>query len=111
MGLIIRLFINALIFMFIAHLIPGFEVDGLWTAICCVIILTILNWVVRPLLFIATLPLWIFCWSLAILFANVVVLYLVAAWVDGCDINGFWALVGGAFLITIVNWLKNFFWE
>ena len=37
------LFINALLFMFVAYLIPGVEVDGFWSAFLGAIILSILS--------------------------------------------------------------------
>lgn len=37
------LFINALLFMFVAYLIPGVEVDGFWSAFLGALILSILS--------------------------------------------------------------------
>ena len=37
------LFINALLFMFVAYLVPGIEVDGFWSAFLGAMILSILS--------------------------------------------------------------------
>ena len=42
LGLFI-LFINALLFMFVAYLVPGVEVDGFWSAFLGALILSILS--------------------------------------------------------------------
>jgi putative membrane protein len=40
------LVINALLFLFVGHLVDGFSVSGFWAAFCGALVVSITNWVV-----------------------------------------------------------------
>ena len=67
------------------------------------LVFTIVNWIVKPVLAILSIPLIIITFGIAYFFVNVLMLVLTGAVVDEFDVGGFWTVVGA----TIVVWLVN----
>jgi putative membrane protein len=67
------------------------------------LVFTIVNWVVKPILAILSIPLIIITFGLAYFFVNVLMLVLTDAVVDDFEVGGFWTVVGA----TIIVWLVN----
>jgi putative membrane protein len=108
MKLIARLLINMVAILLIAYLLPRLIwVDGLWSAFIAALILGIVNAVIRPILVLLTLPLTFLTLGLFLLIINGLMLWLVAALVDGFHVNGFWGAVLGSILISIISWVLS----
>jgi putative membrane protein len=67
------------------------------------LVFTIVNWVVKPVLAILSIPIIILTFGLAYFFVNVLMLVLTDAVVGDFEAGGFWTVVGA----TIVIWLVN----
>ena len=67
------------------------------------LVFTIVNWIVKPILAILSIPLIIITFGIAYFFVNVLMLVLTDALVDDFEVGGFWTVVGA----TIVVWLVN----
>jgi len=89
--------------LLVARVIPGIEVASLHTALLTAMILGILNIVVRPFLFILTLPITIFTLGLFYFVINAGLLMFVASFLDGFDVESFWVALLGSLLISIIN--------
>lgn len=102
-----RFFLNLLatggIFFLFQQLGWGIGVDSLWTALEAALVLSILNFFVKPILALLTLPLTLMTLGISYLFINTVVLYLAAWVVDGFHIYHF----GAAFVLGLVLALVN----
>ena len=90
-------------------LIPGIHVDSLWTAIISAALLGLINIVIKPVLVILTLPLNILTLGLFTFIINAFLLKMVAYFVTGFEISGFFAALCGALVISLVSWLANRF--
>ena len=90
-------------------LIPGIHVDSLTTAIISAGLLGLVNIVIKPLLIIFTLPLNILTLGLFTFIINAFLLKMVAYFVDGFEVGGFFAAFFGALVISLVSWLANRF--
>lgn len=90
-------------------LIPGIYVDSLWTAIISAALLGLINIVIKPVLVILTLPLNILTLGLFTFIINAFLLKMVAYFVTGFEISGFFAALCGALVISLVSWLANRF--
>jgi len=77
-GLWLRLLVVALGLWLASALVPGIEVQGLWTLLGAALLLGIVNAVVRPLLVILTLPITLLTLGLFLLVVNAAMLGLVA---------------------------------
>ncbi len=105
--LIIRLFINAGALLAIPYIIPGIQVDGVYTALIAAIILGILNAVIRPIVVFLTLPLTILTFGLFALIINGLFFWFVSSFVKGFSVAGFWPAFLGALLMSLVSWATN----
>jgi len=87
--------------------VPGLEADSLTAGVAAVLVLTILNLILRPILFVLTLPLIVFSLGLFLVVLNALLLELTAYLVKGFTVSGFWPAVGGALVISIVTTVLN----
>ena len=74
-----------------------------WTVIVAAFVLTVLNWLVKPVITLFALPFVVLTLGLALFFISMLMLKLTSALVSGFDIDGFWPLVKA----TIIVWLVN----
>lgn len=81
--------------------------DDWWVLILAALVFSLVNMVVRPVVFLLSLPLIILTLGIALFFVNLLMLYLTSWLVDGFRIDGFWSAVGGTLVIWLVNWLLS----
>ncbi|MBH0177805.1 MAG: phage holin family protein [Nitrospira sp.] len=87
--------------------VPGLEADSLTAGVAAVLVLTILNLILRPILFVLTLPLIVFSLGLFLVVLNALLLELTAYLVKGFTVSGFWPAAGGALVISLVTTILN----
>jgi len=105
---IIHLLINMATIMVIAYIFPALvRVDSWVSAVGAAFLLGIVNAVIRPLFILLTLPLTILTLGLFLLVVNALMLWLVAAFVGGFHVNGFFGAFFGSILISLVSWLLS----
>lgn len=102
-----RWVVNAVAFMAIAAIVPGFEVASFGWALLAAFVLGLVNAFVRPLLFILTLPVTIITLGLFVFVLNAGMLWLVSSVVDGFEVQGFVPALLAALLLWIVGWGTN----
>jgi putative membrane protein len=100
---IIRLAINALVLLGAAYIIPGIHVASLYTAIIVAIVLGIINTIVRPVLFVLTLPINILTLGLFSFVLNGLLFWFVASFVKGFTVDTFLAALLGSLFVAICN--------
>jgi putative membrane protein len=101
--------LNTGIAVFLAvAIVPGLEAQTFSAGLAAVLVLTILNLLLRPLLFILTLPLILLSLGIFVVVLNALLLELTAYLVKGFTVSGFWPAVGGALVISLVTNLLNF---
>jgi putative membrane protein len=88
-----------------ASIIPGIQVDGVWSALVAALLLGFVNATLRPILLILTLPLTVLTLGLFALVVNGAMLALVASVVKGVHVSGFGSAVLGALVISLVGGL------
>jgi putative membrane protein len=103
MSLLIRWILNTLALFLVVTIVPGFTSGGWGSLAIAAAVLGLLNAVIRPILFVLTLPITVVTLGLFLLVVNAIMLELTAALVPGFDIHGFgWAIVG-ALVLSIVS--------
>lgn len=73
-----------------AYILPGVRLEGFFAALVTAAILGLVNGVLRPILFIFTLPLTILTLGLFTFVLNALMVLLAAAIVPGFTVHGFW---------------------
>jgi putative membrane protein len=100
MDLVIRLLLNASVFLLVSRVVPGFEVASLWTALWAALIFGFVNALIRPILLAISLPLSILSLGLFTLVIDAAVMALTAWLVPGFDVRGFLAALIGWVLVS-----------
>ena len=103
MRLIVRLLVNALIIIGLAWALPGISVTDYWTALVVAVILGLLNFFVKPLLIILTIPVTIITLGLFLFVINAFIILMTGSLVDGFSVNGFWWALLFSILVTALN--------
>jgi putative membrane protein len=96
--------ISALAIIAAAYIVPG-AVVTLPGALIAAIVLAALNLLVRPIIFILTLPLTIVTLGLFSLVINAVLVLIASAIVPGFAVGGFWSALIFAIVLSLVNWV------
>ncbi|OQW31324.1 MAG: hypothetical protein A4E19_20350 [Nitrospira sp. SG-bin1] len=104
---LMRVFITGIAVFLAIAVVPGLEANSFSAGIAAVLVLTFLNVVLRPILFLLTLPLIVFTLGLFLVVLNALLLELTAFLVKGFTVSGFWSSVGGALIISLVTTILN----
>ncbi len=103
MQTIINLLINAIAVFTAAYLLPGITVDSFLSAIVVAIVLAGLNYLVKPVLILLTLPVTLITFGLFIFVINALIVALAGYFVPGFIVGGFvWALLF-SLLMSVIN--------
>lgn len=114
MHFILRLLINAAALWVAIELVPGITFEGDWRLLFVVaLIFGVLNALVRPILFVLSLPLLILTLGLFILVLNALMLWMTSYVSDlfglGFYVRGFWPALLGSLIVTIVSFALSLF--
>lgn len=90
MKLILRILLSALAVVILAKILPGIGVDSYFTAIIVAIVLSLLNFIVKPILVILTLPITILTLGLFLLIINAIIILLASRLIDGFAVDNLW---------------------
>jgi len=103
----IRVLITGIAVFLAVMIVPGLEVTSFSAGLATVLVLTFLNLLVRPILFVLTLPLIILSLGLFLIVVNALLLELTSYLVTGFSVAGFWPAVGGSVVISLVTMILN----
>lgn len=107
--LITRVLLVALMLLILATYVPGITVDGVYAAIVTAVVLGLLNLIVRPILFLLTLPITILSLGLFIFIINALLFWFASSFLAGFTVEGFWSALLGSAVISLVSMLGNRF--
>ncbi len=100
--------INTLAVLLAVYIVPGIHYRRWLDLLVASLLLGILNAVIRPVLFLLTLPLLIFTLGLFTLVINALLLYFVGYLLQPqFYVTGFWAAFWGALIISVVSLILN----
>jgi putative membrane protein len=103
MGFLLRIVVNAFAIYLVGMIVPGIEVEGVWTALGAGLVLGLVNALVRPILIVLTLPVTILTLGLFLFLLNAFCLWLTSRLVEGFEVQGFFPAVFGALLVSVVS--------
>lgn len=90
MKFILRILLSALAVVVLAKVLPGVGVDTYTTAIIVAIVLSLLNFIVKPILIILTLPVTIITFGLFLLIINAIIILLADNLIAGFTVDSIW---------------------
>ena len=109
MRFIVNILITAVAVYIISKILsPYVAINSFATAIIFSLVLAVLNFIVKPLIIILTLPVTIITLGLFLLVINVLIILLADKFVSGIKIDGFlWAFIFGILLSVITTVLNK----
>jgi putative membrane protein len=102
-GLLIRFTVTGIAVFLASQIVPGITVETVSAGVAAVILLAFLNAIVRPILYLFTLPFIILSLGLFMVVINALLLHVVAWLVKGFVVEGFWPSVWGALIISVTS--------
>ncbi|HVG02172.1 MAG TPA: phage holin family protein [Nitrospira sp.] len=104
---VIRILVMGIAVFLAVTVVPGIESHSMAAGIAAVFVLTLLNTLIRPLLYLLSLPLIVLSLGLFLVVINALLLQLTATLVKGFTVSGFWASFWGALVISVVSAMLN----
>lgn len=89
------------------HLISGVHSEGFGSALAVAAILGLLNVVLKPILFVLTLPFTLITLGFFILILNAFLFQLAASFVSGFQVDSFGAAFLASLVVSLVSWAMN----
>lgn len=106
-GFIFRAVIAALGLWLATLWVRGIFIDSAVTLVLAGALLGVVNAFVRPIAVILTFPFTIITLGLFLLVVNAAMLGLVALFLPGFQIHGFWAAVWAALIVSVTGWIGS----
>lgn len=78
--------------------------ESFGAALIAALVLGLVNTLVKPVLFLLTLPVTVLTLGLFIFVLNALMFWMVATFVDGFQVAGFWSALFGALLYSLISW-------
>lgn len=89
--------------LLMARGLPGFHVDGWGAALVAALVLAVVNTIVKPILFLLTLPFTIVTLGLFLFVLNAACLWLTSVLVPGFDVTNFLAALVASIVLSLVG--------
>jgi len=106
MSILLSIIGNAIALYATAYVVPGITFVGNWVNLLVGgAIFGLFNLIVKPIATFISLPLLILTLGLFYFVLNGILLWVAARFIPGYAVNGLWAGILGAIVITVVNWV------
>lgn len=100
---ILNTLITAVSLLAADYLIPGIVLNNFTAAVIAGIMIGLVNGLIRPVIFILSLPFTILTLGAFMLVVNGFCFWLAAAFTPGFQVDGFWAFVLGPIVLSIAS--------
>ena len=107
MKTILYFILMAAVMLGLSRILPGFVVTGFGAALVAALVLALMNTIVKPILFVLTLPFTILTLGLFLFVLNAIVLWLTSLLVPGFSIHG----IGTTFIASLILAAVSMLWK
>jgi putative membrane protein len=108
MNFLLRILITAVVAFALSSVLPGIHIATFWTAIVLSLVLAVLNFFLKPVLIILTLPITILTFGLFLFIINALIVWFASDLVRGFHVDGFkWALLFSLLLSLLTSLLHR----
>jgi putative membrane protein len=104
MRIVLHWLISAAALFLLPYVFKWVEVDSVQAALIAALVLGLVNALVRPILFVLTLPVTLLTLGLFIFVLNGLLFWAVGSLMDGFRVSGFWSGVFGAIVYSLISW-------
>jgi putative membrane protein len=106
-GFLIRALLVAIGLWLASKIVPGIDFNSTATLIAAALLLGAVNAFVRPIIIILTLPITLLTLGLFLLVINALMIMLVAWFLPGFLVAGFWSAVFAAIIVSLTSWIMS----
>ncbi len=107
---LIHLLVNSVVLVVVAGYFTGFYLESVSAAIIASVLLSIINFIVKPILVILTLPVTMLTFGFFLFVINAITLMITAGLMgDAFQISGFGMAILASIIISLLNMLINNF--
>jgi len=100
---IIRFLLSGVAVLLTAYLLPGVHVDHYGYALLVAAVLAIVNFIIKPILIVLTIPITVITLGLFLLVINALMILLVDSLIDGFRVDGFWWALAFSLILSVFN--------
>jgi putative membrane protein len=100
---ILRFLLSGLAVVLAAYLLPGVHVEHYGYALLVALVLAVVNWIVKPILIVLTIPITVLTLGLFLLVINALMIMLVDSLVPGFSVDGFWWALAFSLILSLFN--------
>mgnify|MGYP005996640019 CR=1 FL=1 len=98
---ILKILLTATAVVLLSKLLPGVTVASFFYAVCVAVVLSLLKFIVRPILIILTLPVTIITFGLFLFIINSILILLTDFFVSGFEVQSIWIALLFSVLLSI----------
>lgn len=82
------------------------EFNNIFSFAALVVAIWFMNWIIRPILVLFTLPFIIFTMGVGMLFINALIIYWAARLIpgEGIEVSSYWAALWASFIVSVLTW-------
>jgi putative membrane protein len=103
MKFLLRIVITAVVAFALSSVLPGIHIDTFWTAIVLSLVLAVLNFFLKPILIILTLPITILTFGLFLFIINALIVWFASDLVHGFRVDRFWQALLFSLLLSLLT--------
>jgi putative membrane protein len=107
--LLVHLLVSALLLWLVSQIVPGIHIASFSYALLAALVLGLVNFLVRPILVLVTLPITILTLGLFLIVINALMLMLTGALVSGFRVDNFVSAIVGGILLGLFNLVVSAF--
>lgn len=100
---LLRWLLYSLVILFIAWLIPGISVSGIQSALIAILIIGLINAIIKPLLYLITLPINLLTLGLFSFVLNALLFMLAGYLTPGFTVEGFFSALLGSLILSALS--------
>ncbi len=106
-GFLIRAVVVGIGLWLASKIVPGVDFNTTGTLVAAALLLGIVNAFVRPIIIILTLPITLLTLGLFLLVINALMILLVAWFLPGFLVAGFWSAIFAAIVVSLTSWVMS----
>jgi len=103
MKFILRILLSALAVIILSKVLPGVDVVSYPIAIMVALVLSLLNFIVKPILVLLTLPVTIVTFGLFLLVINAIIILLADYFITGFEVSSIWWAIIFSLLLSFLQ--------
>lgn len=108
-GFLLRTLITALGLWLASAIVPGIAIETPGTLLLAALLMGLVNGLVRPLVILLTIPVTLITLGLFLLVINAAMFGLVAAFLDGFAVSGFFAALFGWLIVSLTSTVASWY--